>query len=64
MVSEDPVEADVLATALYVMGPDEALAWAENNTRASVLIVDDREEGLDIRWTPNMEVMLQKNKAS
>ena len=64
VVSEDPVEADVLATALYVMGPDEALAWAESNTRASVLIVDDREEGLDIRWTPNMEVMLQKNKAS
>lgn len=64
VVSEDPVEADILATALYVMGPDKALAWAESNTRAAVLVADEREGELDIRWTPNMEVMLQKNKAS
>lgn len=64
VVSEDPVEADILATALYVMGPDKALAWAESNTRAAVLVADEREGELDIRWTPNVEVMLQKNKAS
>mgnify|MGYP001200522104 FL=1 len=64
VVSEDPFEADVLATALYVMGPDEALVWAERNTRAAVLVVHEREEGLDINWTSNMEVMLEKLKAS
>ena len=35
------LEADVLSTALYVMGPDEGLAWAEENGIAAVFLVPD-----------------------
>ena len=39
VVSERAMEADVLSTALYVMGPAEGLAWANAHDVAAVFIV-------------------------
>ena len=44
VVARDPVEADVLATALFVLGRDEAAAWSEEHDLA-VVIVSERDDG-------------------
>lgn len=38
----DALTADILSTALYVMGPAEGLAWAETNGVAALFITPDR----------------------
>lgn len=47
VVAEDPLRADALSTALFVMGPDEARAWARGHEDVGVLLLllEDREEG-------------------
>ncbi len=44
VVTQDPVEADILATALFVLGRDEAIAWSERHDLA-VVIVAERGDG-------------------
>lgn len=39
VVADSGFEADALSTALYVMGPDEALQWAERHGVAALFIV-------------------------
>jgi thiamine biosynthesis lipoprotein len=39
VVSQSAFEADVLSTALYVMGPDEGLDWANAHGAAAIFIV-------------------------
>ncbi len=41
VISQDPFEADALATALFVMGPDEGLKWAEGQQDIAALFVRD-----------------------
>ncbi len=55
VVSADPLEADILSTALYVMGPEAGLAWAREHTTAGVLFLEFREEGLRATWNGAME---------
>lgn len=38
----DPLQADCLATGLYVLGPDAALEWAEANSGVEVLVLESR----------------------
>ena len=40
VVTSDPLSADVLATALFVMGADQALAWAEAHPGVGVLVIE------------------------
>ena len=54
VVSADPVEADVLSTALYVMGPSEGLAWARAHGIAA-LFLESTPEGLRSTATSDME---------
>jgi thiamine biosynthesis lipoprotein len=40
VVTDDPFTADVLSTALYVLGPDAALAWAAAHPDVGVLALE------------------------
>lgn len=55
----DALTADALSTALYVMGPDRALAWAERNEGVEVLALVRSSDGIDVRatsgWAPTIE---------
>lgn len=59
VVAADPLRADVLSTALYVMGPEKALAWAHERTDVGVLLLEDGPRGLAPRWNGAMETWLR-----
>jgi len=40
VLTADPTEADAFATAIFVMGPKDGLAWAEKTRGVEVLIID------------------------
>jgi len=54
VVAGDPFDADVLSTALFVMGPDAALEWARERSYG-VLVLEDGSDGLRARWNRAME---------
>ncbi len=41
VVAADGLSADVLSTALYVLGPEAGLAWAEGHAVAAAFLLDD-----------------------
>jgi thiamine biosynthesis lipoprotein len=41
VVAADGLSADVLSTALYVLGPDQGLAWAERHEVAAAFLLND-----------------------
>jgi len=43
VVHESAFVADILSTALYVMGPKDGLRWADDNAVAAIFIVPDGE---------------------
>lgn len=51
VVHADPMIADVLATALYVMGPSQGLRWAREH-HVPALFLDTRSGRLLASWTP------------
>ena len=51
VISQDPFEADALATALFVMGPDEGLKWAEGQQHKAALFVRDIHGKLSMEST-------------
>lgn len=55
VVAEDAVAADVLSTALFVLGPEDALHWAEGREEYGVLLLERTAEGLEARWNRAME---------
>jgi thiamine biosynthesis lipoprotein len=57
VVHPDPMVADILSTALFVMGPDSGLAWAEKHHIAALFLIADSPK-LFARWTPPMESIL------
>ena len=58
VVSSDALEADALATALYVMGPDVGLAWAERHEGVDALFLQEDDGELTASWTRGMEQWL------
>ncbi len=50
VVAADPFAADVLSTALFVLGPDAALAWATGHPEVGVLVLEDGPEPR-ARWS-------------
>lgn len=59
VVHPDPMVADVLATALYVMGPDDGFRWLQDRPGIAALFLDVRRGTLRARWTPTMESWLE-----
>jgi thiamine biosynthesis lipoprotein len=58
VVAEDPATADVLSTALLVLGPDAGLQWARNRRDVAVLFLIQHPGGLTRRWNTAMEAFL------
>ena len=55
VVAADPFVADALSTALFVMGAERALAWAQARTDVGVLVLAARDDGLHAHWNLAME---------
>ncbi len=64
VVAEDPVRADVLSTALFVLGPDSALAWAVRHPEVGVLILDRRDGAVRSRWNAGLGPALDSATAT
>lgn len=58
VVHRDPLVADILSTALFVMGPDEGLAWLEGRDDVAALFLIRRAERLAARWNSPMDSLL------
>ena len=64
VVSADPVKADALATALYVMGPRVGMAWAARHPELDALFLEAEGGALTSSWTRGMERWLIDPPAS
>jgi FAD:protein FMN transferase len=58
VVARDPQLADILSTALLVLGPEAALAWARARPDIGVLVLEDRDGRVLPRWSPALEAFL------
>ena len=54
VVDPDPLLADILSTALYVMGPEDGLAWALGEDAIAALFLTVDGDRVSARWTPSM----------
>lgn len=58
VVSDDALLADVLSTALFVMGPAEGERWASQHTEAGVLFLRNEQGRVVPSWNKAMEPWL------
>jgi thiamine biosynthesis lipoprotein len=63
VVAEDPLEADILSTALFVLGPDSALAWGYRHPEVGVLVLDRRDGAVRPRWNDGLRPALDSATA-
>ena len=59
VVHADAFVADVLSTALHVMGPEEGPRWLASYPEVAALFLESREDGVHPVWTPAMERWLE-----
>lgn len=57
VVHPDPMLADILSTALFVMGPDEGFRWAEGNGIAALFLVA-RGDLIQPSWSSSMRQLI------
>lgn len=50
VVADDPLTADVLSTALFVMGPDAGSKWLAGREGVRALFIVETAQGLEMRW--------------
>lgn len=55
VVADDPMAADALSTALFVLGPGRALRWADGREDVGVLVLAETGDGPEGRWNDAME---------
>jgi FAD:protein FMN transferase len=58
VIAEDPTAADVISTALLVLGPDRGLDWARERRDVAVLFLIERQGRLERRWNAELEHFL------
>ncbi|MGH7545140.1 MAG: FAD:protein FMN transferase [Gemmatimonadota bacterium] len=56
VVAEDPLAADVLSTALFVLGPEEGRRWLRAHGDVRALFLEETPEGLAATWSPSLDV--------
>ncbi len=56
VVAGDPLVADVLSTALFVMGPDRALEWAGRHPEVGVVVI--RSATGTPQWSPSLDAAI------
>jgi thiamine biosynthesis lipoprotein len=64
VVADDPLRADVLSTALFVLGPDSAYAWAERHNDVGVLILDRRDGAIRFQYNEGLRPALDSSTAT
>ncbi len=57
--TDNAMDADILSTAAFVMGPDAAMAWIESLPRAEALLFFERDGQLRHRYTSGVTGHLQ-----
>ena len=57
VVHADPMVADILSTALFVMGPEEGMRWLEGR-RIAALFLDSTGDSLAVRASATMQLIL------
>lgn len=55
VVARDPLAADALSTALFVMGPEEGMRWARERQDVGVLFLVERGGVVEARWNAGLE---------
>lgn len=58
VVADDPAVADILSTALFVLGPDAGLTWAERQGDVAALFLIRGADGLELRATRALRALL------
>lgn len=58
VVAEDPAVADMMSTALFVLGPDAGARWAAARTDVGVLFLVEREGRVVPTWNRALEPFL------
>lgn len=61
VVAADPMLADILSTALLVLGPDQALAWGRDRRDVALLVLEERDGRVRPRWTAALEPFLVRD---
>ena len=61
VVAEDPAWADVVSTALLVLGPEAGLEWARGRTDVAVLFLIIRGGKVERRWNAALERYLVRD---
>lgn len=64
VVARDALLADILSTALFVLGPEAARRWAEDRPEFGVLVVEAADDGLRINHNDAFIQWIVPKKAS
>lgn len=62
VVSGDPMVADILSTALFVMGPEEGAVWLEGHPGFAVLWQVEHDGVIEARWTDALNTYVQPSQ--
>jgi len=62
VVEPDPMVADILSTALFVMGPQDGLRWSEGRDDFGALFLILREGRVEARWNRAMEPFFKEKR--
>lgn len=62
VVAPDPMVADILSTALFVMGPEAGPRWADDRSDFGALFLILRHGRVEARWNHSMEPFLKERK--
>ncbi len=54
VIAADPLDADCVSTALYVMGPDSGVTWAANHPEIEAIFAENTAGGLRLRATAGL----------
>ncbi len=62
VVAPDPMVADILSTALFVMGPEEGLRWANSRQDVGALFLILRDGRVEARWNTAMKPFFKEQR--